>query len=658
MKTQINSLLKHKNVPLYVAALGLLLFYFQLAYQAIHQYSSLDEGMYLLKGLWFVTGKYIPYQEFGPLTNHMPLSFLIPGVLQNWFGPSLQVARYFSIGFALLGLVGVWLAATRLAGKWPAVLAVWMVAINPAFAKFYVQATTQVLVFLLLAWILAFSVNPNKSKVELYSSVVLSGILFLTRINMLPVIIVLLLYILWTQDQKTGFISIASGLVVLGWGYSIWPWPEMLNFWAMADLIKIIQSYSLSLVFIILIIFTIIWNKDKWSKYHNITIKSLHTLFTWLMIAIIIYLISKEILNQNFISTTQSLFYGYRSHFFSIIGVFAAYLIFSKKPFDNKTPPDLPFLYLSTLFLVLLVPHIWKSIGLDSCRFCFEPYLAFFSQIGIILLVYALKNFSLTPSKLKLSFYIILIGVSFAGLGFAANPDIQDWVTNIQVPRISGGQILPGTTDIWRLLVNRFGWEYNNTSFILSSLVGLLSGILFLALILSLHKTLAKKYNLKVLFEKSTLLSLVFFGFLFSPSIYLGNGYRNFNCQGNILSFYETTSEDLTSIFENETQIFWWYGSPAPLIKVPNAQIHPEQLNAKFNYFPEENALESLKKSGWNEELGRQWANEADYLLTKPSFITGWLDGIIDQNYTEVKRFTHPEPCTLDRTLILFKNNQ
>ena len=65
--------------------------------------SVLDEGNYLYKGYLFVSGEYQPYQDYGVWTNHMPLSFLIPGWVQVWFGPGLRTGRYFAV---FLGTAG------------------------------------------------------------------------------------------------------------------------------------------------------------------------------------------------------------------------------------------------------------------------------------------------------------------------------------------------------------------------------------------------------------------------------------------------------------------------------------------------------------------------------------------------------------------------
>jgi hypothetical protein len=46
------------------------------------QASVLDEGLYLYKGYLFASGRYWPFADNGPWTNHMPLSFFIPGWIQ------------------------------------------------------------------------------------------------------------------------------------------------------------------------------------------------------------------------------------------------------------------------------------------------------------------------------------------------------------------------------------------------------------------------------------------------------------------------------------------------------------------------------------------------------------------------------------------------
>src|ERR1035437_3796573 len=92
------------------------------------QRPTIDEGLYLYKGYLFAKDIYHPYQDYGPRTEYSPLSYLIPGYIQVWFGPGLQTGRIFAIIVGVLALLGLWASARRLAGSWWAALAVWAVA--------------------------------------------------------------------------------------------------------------------------------------------------------------------------------------------------------------------------------------------------------------------------------------------------------------------------------------------------------------------------------------------------------------------------------------------------------------------------------------------------------------------------------------------------
>ena len=64
-----------------ISFLAVLIFLVQIWIYASNRKSSLDEGAYLYKGFLFVSGQYRIYQEYGPWSNHMPFSFLIPGII-------------------------------------------------------------------------------------------------------------------------------------------------------------------------------------------------------------------------------------------------------------------------------------------------------------------------------------------------------------------------------------------------------------------------------------------------------------------------------------------------------------------------------------------------------------------------------------------------
>ena len=64
---------------------GMVLYAFQSWQAAFSLRSSLDEGVYLLRGFLMANGTFAPYQPYGLWMNKMPLSFLIPGWFQVLF---------------------------------------------------------------------------------------------------------------------------------------------------------------------------------------------------------------------------------------------------------------------------------------------------------------------------------------------------------------------------------------------------------------------------------------------------------------------------------------------------------------------------------------------------------------------------------------------
>src|SRR5512147_2586332 len=146
-------------LPICLALAGGVVYLVQAIDIARTKTSFLDEGLYVYKGWLFAIGKYVPFQDYGLWTNHAVLSFLIPGYIQKWFGPGLDVARYFMIVLAVITLLGLWLFARRWGGPWWAAAVVWVMALNPAEIKLYTLALSEGLIAVMLVWILVLTVG-------------------------------------------------------------------------------------------------------------------------------------------------------------------------------------------------------------------------------------------------------------------------------------------------------------------------------------------------------------------------------------------------------------------------------------------------------------------------------------------------------------------
>ena len=162
----------------------------------------------------------------------MPLSFLIPGWAQAIFGPGSAhwalllhlPGRRFAAGF----MVG---STRRLGNRWWAVGALWAIALNPALIKMYSQAVSQVLAAAMIVWILALALGAERKAWQLWAGAALAGVLTLTRLNLSPVLLFLILYIWWQYGWRRALQAGLAGGVVVLIGHAVY-WPNILRMWA------------------------------------------------------------------------------------------------------------------------------------------------------------------------------------------------------------------------------------------------------------------------------------------------------------------------------------------------------------------------------------------------------------------------------------------
>ena len=193
-----NVALSLRQKPLFADVLALIGFglYAILMWGFVHsQYSVLDEGLYLYKGLLLASGQYVPFQDNGLWMNQMPLSYLIPGWIQIIFGPGLVTGRMFAFTLSLFAVLGLYLTSRRLGGSWVAVLVVWALALNPAAMRMTAMAASQGLVAALLAWTMFLTLGRDRANWQLFLGGLLAGVTVMVRINLILLLPLLVLYV-------------------------------------------------------------------------------------------------------------------------------------------------------------------------------------------------------------------------------------------------------------------------------------------------------------------------------------------------------------------------------------------------------------------------------------------------------------------------------
>jgi len=640
-QVKINALAKKVDVGLLksprfvnlLAILGGFVYFVQTWHYAHTQLSILDEGAYLVKGLLFATGKYQPFQSYGPWTNHMPLSYLIPGVVQMIFGPGLRTGRYLSIFLGVLMLVGLWIVSQRLGGKFWAAGLVWAMALNPAVIKMYSVVASQGLVACILVWALVFALGENRPRWQIIMGAALVALVPLTRVNMTPVFPFVIGYIFWEHGRRLGLWSTLVSATLFGGGQA-WYWPNILTLW--------VKWFPPSLT-----PFLNTWRPtDIGTPFWQPTVN----IFTRLI----------------------SFIEGLRFNFVPVIGVVVVLILWPPKSRWKKASDYRIAVFLLSLFCTLWVMHAWASLGKNYCVFCYSAYLSFFSVLGLLVIPasYPYWTSELTGWRRRVVIFVILMVPVIVGISLSnylagtivTDPFVRQLIRT-PVPRLNGFEVLPGKIELWGFLSNIFGWDYVaiqlGTKRFISSLIAALIGFSGGVLILWVSGPLsARRYRFSLPYEKFATALIIFLGlgFFLSPTAILGGGRDTYDCSGDVISSYEAAGNYLADLIPSGALVFWRGGlSTVPLLYLDEIEIYPPQLNNDYSFRNGGNPDTLVKYGFWNEELAHQWAQEADVILIEDRYFKGWL---VDQVNNQAYGLYPPTPktaqCRKDSAIHIF----
>jgi hypothetical protein len=602
-------------LPTALTVAGFLVYILQAIHIARTKTSFLDEGLYVYKGWLFATGQYAPFQEYGLWTNHAVLSFLIPGYVQKWFGPGLDIARYFMILLAVLTLVALWIFARRWGGKWWAAAAIWMIALNPAEIKVYTLALSEGLIAVMLAWMLVLTVGVKRPVWQLMLGAGLAGLMILTRENMIFVLPLLVLYLLWQYGWKVGFLSLASGLVVFAIG-TLWYWPEVLYLWSVrlpAPAAQVISEWS-----------------PPATAYGERTI---------------------EIEVANMYRTFLYFWLTFRLHFVTLISAVIVWLLWPLRKGIRFSERMRAAIFLSVLLLVLLSAHMQASLFGNFCVSCILLYVGYFDFIGFLLLVVAYRFLlkDLSPFRRALVFAIGVMTI--ISIGSTAHEDLSSGFARAMIERLD-------RVYVWNAMLNVTGLPHLmlfRISFVL--LASLLVVALFAVGLLWTRRFYADR---RVWSRKAGIIglnALLILGLILSPTTVLGKGNDFFDCDGsNVLASYERAGEHLRSLIPPGSQVYWDGRIDAIFLYLPDVKIYPPQLNHLHSYFVGGDADTLLRTGLWNDELAKQWLAETDFVLIESGLRQDWVMEIVESDqYVKLKPSPKAERCRWQSSILVYK---
>ncbi len=594
-----------------LAACGGLIYLLQLIKFALAQESVLDEGAYLYKGYLFVSGQYSLYQPYGPWSNHMPLSFLIPGAVQYVFGAGIRTGRFFAIFLAMITLLGIWVLARRFGSRGWAVAAVWIIAFNPMLAKMYSTAVSQGLVIAMLTWMLVLILGKDRSLLQILLGSLLGGMIFLTRLNMTVVLPAAVIYIIWEHGKKAGFLSALVGGFTVVLGHAIY-WPDILQLWT-----KLPREISPFL--------------DTWrlpSEYEG----------TWQP-------------NTSVEGRLLSFFQTIRFHFTVMVGVIGSWLLWPAKKTWKTTSHFRIAVFLSMLFLILLILHLWASLTGDYCVFCMPGYMGFFFVLGLLILIITSGSWRRKirfPNQIFIAVSILIIA---AGIGYSTFEDIGRILYDLPISGRLAQSAASDSVPLGAIFVNKFGFQESDLRRLLPIFFGFGSGVLLLFVSgVGYFLGHSSRSSEKLVYSYGTvsLITLITFGTLITPSKLLSGGYGSYDCPGeNVILTYEAAGEHLDNTIPPGALVYWKGTlSAVPLLYLNDIQIFPPQINDGYSYLSRGEDLDRILRLGrWNDNLSRRWVRQADFILVEDRSYSGWLkDMIKERSYEELA----PTPLTIN----------
>ena len=602
-----------------ITVIGLVFYVAQSWYFANSLDSIGDEGSYLYKGYVFARGDYYPFQEYTFWTNKAPLSFLIPGYIQLWFGPGLREARYFAIFLGLLMMAAIWITARRLGGKVWAALAVWVFALSFPQISVYSEAVSQGLVACMLAWMFALTLGENRPLWQLVLGSALAVLIVMTRQNMAVVPALLVLYIFWQYGAKAGGWALGTS-AVLFIAFHLFYWPGILQIW-------------------------VPWLPEALTPFWDQ------------------YRVSGQLTDTDFVfdastlSRLQSLATGIHDHFFIFAGSLSALILWPRRDAWKSKAQFRMAVFLGATFFSLFLMHTWASLPTDYCVHCFSAYQTFYTTAGFFFILVVFSN-GLHVSSWRLPALLITLLLFAAGLGLFYYQNWAPWLLeNIQIPRLNRllrqGEV--STVSLGDILTHTFNLPLEFQRRFAPAAGGLVLGLVLVLLAWAFYRFfLRAKWAGQYSFANIVLSLALLAGTVFPAALEARTGEAE--CRNNFLAYYEEAANSLADLIPPGSTVYW-RGSGrhlAFMLYMDDVKLFLPQIHAGGGYLAGD-TQELLRFGLYNEELDQEWRQAADILIFWPTYVTKETRDFLNQPGYEQIPYDMGELAQCEDVLLVYR---
>jgi hypothetical protein len=354
----------------------------------------------------------------------------------------------------------------------------------------------------------------------------------------------------------------------------------------------------------------------------------------------------------NLISRLHSLSLAIRMHYVSVVGSLIVLLVWPKKG-SWRTPAHFrAAVFLAVLFFVLLISHAWASLGKNYCVYCFQDYIAFFGNLGLLLVIITIGEWNKTPAIFPKVAIISLLLIVTSAIGFSLFSQIGDGLLKFPLPRIRGGQLLSGWANLWQVLSNKYHIAYNDARTYVPVVAGLVAGLLILLFLRYLYLRLTLRTTMNT--SHFVIFGFLIFGALLSPL--LNWPFDVPLCRNDVISAYEKIGSQLASIAPPGSKIYLDGTRTAiPLLYAPGVIILSPQLNDDNSYKIGGDPDLVLRNGFWNKQIAIAWQDSADVFVIEGSRVTEWRDYLTPGSFDQFPSSPNPLSCSPEAEIYLFK---
>lgn len=601
-------------LPLVLAGVGAILYLIQAIVYAHTTVSSLDEGSYLIKGMFYLNGVYKPFEPYGPLTNKAPFAFLIPGVAEYIFGAGLRTGRYFSIFLSLLTILGVWIVSRRWSGNWFATFTVYFFVLSPMIIKLYALAVSEVIIACILTWVCVLTLSEKSKLWQIILASFLAAMAVFARQNVVPILPFMILYVFWQHGKQKGLWAFtATALFFVS--FHLMYWPRVMTIWAP-------------------------WLPENLTPFLNSFRVPTDSVPIWDP-------------NIDFWGRLNSFFQGIRYHFIPLAGGFLGLLLIPPRTSWKSTPVVKAAIFLAVSYFVLAAMHGWAAIASQyesySCVFCFSNYLGFFDPLGILFFVIVVSHaWNRNPRPIAQGLIVLSVFVIATGMGYSLFEQVGSRLLNAPIiPRLRSSGF--GFVAVVDFLTHGFDLSLVQIKRLISSSLGLFAGIIvFLITFIVWKKQTATRFTF--VFVNMFLIS----GIILSPVLNLGAS--QIDCKTDIIRNHEELGAYLTSIIPAGSLVYWDGGNAyTPMIYVPEARIFPPQINDGYTFHIGGDPDVLYYFSHWNAELDTRWRAQADVFIIEAKRYANWKNFLTPQEFQEFAKPTVSPSCVEGAELRIFQ---